>query len=361
MTTIVKIMPITKMHPTARTVSARQSGQANRLVALLTYDGVNAFNLAAAHEVFGLSNMGSDWYRVAVCNERPGDPCRTGAQLQVVADSGLSAVANAGTVVVPGWHDIDVAPPPALLATLRCAHDRGARIMSICSGTFVLAAAGLLDGRRVTTHWAHADLLAMRYPSLKVDASVLYVDDGDVLTSAGRAAGLDLCVHVVRRDFGPEVANNVARRLVIPSHREGGQAQLTPRPVCGDGEPLADLLAWARAHLGEDLSIERLAEKAHMSRRTFIRRFEEATGVSPGRWVMQERLSKACALLEGTDWAIEAVATTTGFGSAGALRHHFREQLHTSPGHYRSSFRPSVRHIASLQAAPDELARRRSA
>ena len=311
----------------------------NRLVALLAYDGVNAFELGIAHEVFGLPNMGGDWYRVAVCAEHPGRPYRAGRQLQVVAEAGLPTLARAGTVVVPGWSDVDAEPPPTLLNALRRAHARGARIMSICSGVFVLAAAGLLDGRRVASHWAHADALARRYPALNVDASVLYTDNGDGLTSAGRAAGLDLCVHLVRRDFGPAVANDVARRLVIPAHREGGQSQYIARPVFGDDSPLADLIAWVREHLGEELSIDRLAGKARMSRCTFIRRFEEATGSSPGQWLMQERLSRAQSLLEATDWSIEDVATAIGLGSPEALRHHFRERLGTSPTRYRSIFR----------------------
>jgi AraC family transcriptional regulator, transcriptional activator FtrA len=313
----------------------------NRLVAILAYDGVNAFELGIAHEVFGLPNMGPGWYEMSVCAAVPSRPCRASHQLGVVADAGLPTMARAGTVVVAGWDDIDAAPPPVLLTALRRAHARGARIVSICSGVFVLAAAGLLQGRRVAVHWAQAEALAQRYPELEVDATVLYVDDGDVLTSAGRAAGLDLCVHVVRRDFGPEVANQVARRLVIPVHREGGQAQFIPRHVVAHAEPLSGLLEWAREHLDEDLSIERMAERARMSRRTFIRRFEATTGSAPGTWVMQERLSRACGVLEATGLSIEEVATTTGFGSAENMRHHFRARLGTSPARYRLSFCPT--------------------
>jgi AraC family transcriptional activator FtrA len=322
------------------------SSSRERTVALLAYDGVNAFELGIADEVFGLPHMGPGWYRVVVCADQPGRPRRAGDRLKVVAVTGLDFLPRAGTVVVPGWHDIDEVPPPRVLAALRRAHARGSRIVSICSGVFVLAAAGLLDGRRVAVHWAHADELARRHPRVVVDPQVLYVDDGDILSSAGRAAGLDLCVHLVRRDFGPAVANDVARRLVIPAHREGGQAQFIPRPVRGDAEPLAGLLDWARQHLGGDLTIDRLAERAGLTRRTFIRRFEQATDLAPGEWVLQERLAEARSLLESTAMAIEDVATTIGFGSAEALRHHFRERFGTSPRQYRASFRPPVAQVA---------------
>jgi AraC family transcriptional regulator, transcriptional activator FtrA len=197
----------------------------NHVVAILAYDGVNAFELGIAAEIFGLLNMGPGWYRVIICADRPGQPLTTGSFVKIVADAGLSSLRQAGTIIVPGWQDIDATPLHALLEALGRAHARGTRIASICSGVFVVAAAGLLAGRRVAAHWANAEHLARKYPQLSVDPNVLYVDDGDILSSAGRAAGLDLCVHIVRRDFGPEVANEVARRLVIPAHREGGQAQ----------------------------------------------------------------------------------------------------------------------------------------
>jgi AraC family transcriptional activator FtrA len=311
----------------------------NTLVAVLAYDGVNTFELGTALEVFGLPNMGPDWYRVIVCADRPGRPLAAAGGVKVVADAGLQSLRQAGTVIVPGWEDIEASPPAALLAALRSAHARGARIVSICSGVFVLAAAGLLAGRRVTAHWANAETLARKYPRLRVDPGVLYVDDGDIMSSAGRAAGLDLCLHIVRRDFGTEVANHVARRMVIPAHREGGQAQFIPRPLQTEGDPLAEVFAWARRHLDQDLAIANLAARAHMSRRTFIRRVEDASGVSPGEWVLQERVAQARKLLEATKMSIEQVATATGFGSADTLRHHFRTRLDTSPARYRSTFR----------------------
>lgn len=311
----------------------------NNQVAVLAYDGVNAFELGLAVEVFGLPNMGPDWYQVVVCAERPGEPLAAGNGVKIVADHGFPSLQQAGTIIVPGWQDIDAVPPDALLDALRTAHARGARIASICSGVFVVAAAGLLEGRRVAAYWARAEALARKHPSLRVDPDVLYVDDGDVMSSAGRAAGLDLCVHIVRKDFGAEVANDVARRLVIPAHREGGQAQFIPRPVWAEGGPLVELRTWMRDHLDQDLTIADLAAKARMSRRTFIRRFEEAAGVPPGEWVVQERTAQARALLEATGMSVEEVATAVGFGSADTLRHHFRTRLDTSPTRYRMGFR----------------------
>ena len=333
MTAIIKIMP--KRHDS----DGHNGWRGNRNVALLAYDGVNAFELGIALEVFGLSNMGPDWYRVVVCAARPGVPLAASGGVRIVADAYFSFLQQAGTIIVPGWHDIDAAPAEAVLNELRRARSRGTRIASICSGVFVMAAAGLLDGRRVAAHWAHADALARKHPALAVDAKVLYVDDGDIMSSAGRAAGLDLCVHIVRSDFGPEIANEVARRLVIPAHREGGQAQFIPSPVLAEGHPLIELHAWIREHLAGDLSIRALAERAHMSRRTFIRRFEEATGLPPGEWVAQERVARARSLLEATRMSIEDIATSVGFGLADALRHHFRERFDTSPMRYRLGFR----------------------
>jgi AraC family transcriptional activator FtrA len=331
----VKIMP---SKPVRSNRSKSHADSAQRVVAVLAYDGVSAFELGLTLEVFGLSNMGPDWYRVVVCSERPGQPLTTNNGLKVIADAGIGALARADTIIVPGSRDI-VEASPALLDALRRAHRRGARVASICAGAFILAAAGLLDGRRATTHWAHTEALARRYPRLQVDANVLYVDDGDIMTSAGRAAGLDLCLHIVRSDHGTEIANNVARRLVIAPHREGGQAQYIRQPVPAvEGDALAAVFAWAQRHLDRDLAISTLAARARMSRRTFIRRFEDATGMSPGEWVVQTRVAKARQLLEATRIPIEGVATETGFGSADAMRHHFRLRLGTSPAHYRAAF-----------------------
>jgi AraC family transcriptional activator FtrA len=338
----VKIMPseITPGLPARSNRRKPRSEGAQHVVAVLAYDGVSAFELGLAIEVFGLSNMGTDWYRVVVCSERPGQKLAANDGLKLVADAGLGALARADTIIVPGSRKIIEAPPVALLDALRRAHRRGARVASICAGAFILAAAGLLDGRRATTHWAHTEALARRYPRVQVDANVLYVDDGDIMTSAGRAAGLDLCLHIVRSDHGAEIANHVARRLVIAPHREGGQAQYIRQPVPPiEGDALAAVFGWAQRHLDRDLTISSLAARARMSRRTFIRRFEDATGMSPGEWVVQTRVAKARELLEATQIPIEGVATETGFGSADAMRHHFRLRLGTSPAHYRAAFR----------------------
>jgi AraC family transcriptional activator FtrA len=344
---IVNIMPskITPVPP-IRSSRGKSRGQvAQRVVAVVAYDGVSAFELGLTLEVFGLSKMGPDWYRVVVCSERPGRPLTANNGLKVIADAGMGALARADTIIVPGSRDI-VESSPALLDALRRAHRRGARVASICAGAFILAAAGLLDGRRATTHWAHADALSRRYPGVQVDANVLYVDDGDIMTSAGRAAGLDLCLHIVRSDHGTEIANQVARRLVIAPHREGGQAQYIRQPVPAiEGDALAVVFDWAQRHLDRDLTISSLAAKAGMSRRTFIRRFEGATGMSPGEWVVQTRVAKARELLEATRIPIEGVATETGFGSADAMRHHFRLRLGTSPAHYRAAFRAPANQV----------------
>lgn len=333
MTLIVKIMP------NDLTQSRRRDTRTNRLVAIVAYEGVNAFELGMALEVFSLKDMGPNWYQIVLCADRPGRKLDAGNGLQIVVDEGLEALKRAGTIIVPGWRNVDALPPPRLLEALGAAHKRKARIVSICSGVFVLGAAGLLDGRRVTAHWAEADKLARRHPRLQVDPNVLYVDDGDILSSAGRAAGLDLCLHIVRRDYGMNIANHVARRLVVAPHRDGGQAQFIPQPVRPATDPLIDVYAWARQNIDRDLAVANLAAKARMSRRTFIRRFTAATGLSPGEWVMEARVKEAQILLETNDLSVEQVATAAGFGSADALRHHFRTRLHTSPQRYRNAFR----------------------
>ncbi|WP_441236148.1 DJ-1/PfpI family protein [Bradyrhizobium sp. 930_D9_N1_4] len=336
MPVIVKIMPNNAPSPRRSETSRRK-----QTVAVLAYDGVNAFELGLAVEVFG---MATDWYRVVICSERPGKPLKANNGLKVVVDEGLRTLSRADTIIVPGSLDIMDSPPPLLLDALRRAHKRGTRVASICAGAFILAAAGLLDGRRATAHWAHTETLARRYPLTQVDANVLYVEDGNVMSSAGRAAGLDLCLHIVRRDFGAEIANRIAQRLVIAPHRDGGQAQFIPQPVRkAEGDVLASVFVWAQRHLDRDLTIANLASQAGMSRRTFIRRFEDATGMSPGEWVVQARVAKARELLEGTRLPVESVATETGFGSADTMRHHFRARLGTSPALYRAAFRAPLR------------------
>ncbi|MBM0259027.1 transcriptional regulator FtrA [Micromonospora sp. 4G55] len=312
-----------------------------RTVAVLAYPGMSVFETGIVTEVFGLPRpeFDVDWYALTVCAERPGPvPVVGGAALHT--PYGLGVLARAGTVIVPGVPDVTAEPSPELVTALRRAHRAGARIMSICSGAFALAGAGLLDGRRATTHWRYADLLARRYPRVEVDPDVLYLDDGDVLTSAGSAAGLDLCVHVVRRDFGAAIANAVARRLVIPPHRDGGQAQFIEAPVPADpgDDRIARSMDWALAHLAEPLTVQRLARQAHMSSRTYLRQFARAAGTSPIRWLIDQRVRASLVLLESTGLSVAEVARSVGFDSAVTYRHHFGRAMRTSPSAYRRAF-----------------------
>ncbi|WP_328702517.1 transcriptional regulator FtrA [Belnapia arida] len=293
-------------------------------------------------EVFGLPRpeMGEDWYRFAVASVEPG-PLRATGGVRLMVDGTLDLLAEAGTVVVPGWRSVDALVPEALIATPRDAHAQGARILSLCSGAFVLAAAGLLEERDATTHWRYADRLVAQYPGLRFVPDVLYVDGGSVLTAAGSAAGLDLCLYLVRRDWGPEVANRIARRLVVPAHRQGGQAQYVERPVPREragGSRLGPLLDRVRGALDQDWTVERLASEAALSPRGLHRHFHNATGLSPGAWLVAERVARARELLEGTLIPIEKLATSCGFGSAATLRYHFRNVLGSSLAEYRARF-----------------------
>lgn len=300
--------------------------------------------------------MGPNWYRYAVCGVEPG-PLRAAGGLTVTPDHGLERLAEANLVVVPGWRGIEAPVPMALVDALRAAHARGARLMSLCSGVAVLAAAGLLVGRAATTHWRHAEAVAARWPDIRLDPGVLYVDHGDVATAAGSAAGIDLCLHVVRRDFGAAAANTVARRLVVPPHREGGQAQFVPAPVprAHEAARLAPLIDWLRATLDEQHGVAALAARAGMSQRTFQRRFAETTGLAPGAWLLAERLRRACALLEDPACPrLDAVAEACGFGAAATLRHHFRARFGCSPAAWRRSFggQPSAGRRGAASAVP---------
>lgn len=316
----------------------RLPGPANRRVAALVYDGLCTFEFGIAVEMFGLPRPElANWYDFHLCAVDRG-PMRAAGGMRVLADGGLDELGEAGTIIVPGWRGADAPPPEPLLAALRAAHARGARLLSFCSGVFVLAAAGLLDGRRATTHWRYVDALASRHPRIRIEPDVLYVDEGALLTSAGSAAALDLSLHLIRRDYGPQVANTVARRAVVPAHRDGGQAQFIQSPLPAQGEGLGALLAWMRAHLEQPLSLAVLAARARMSERTLLRRFEEATGCSPRQWLVRERLGRARQLLEGSDVGVDRVAEMCGFGSADTLRHHFRQHLRLSPARYRERF-----------------------
>jgi transcriptional regulator GlxA family with amidase domain len=310
-------------------------------VATLLYDGVNPFELGVAIEIFGVERpeLGISWYRFLLCAAEAG-PVRTFGNLLLNAPHTLADAAEADIVIVPGPRPGIVPVSAALLDALRCAYARGARILSFCTGAFILAEAGLLDGRRVTTHWRWTAELAARYPKAQVDAGVLYIDDGQVLTSAGTAAAIDLSLHVVRQDYGAEIAAAVARRMVVPPQRSGGQAQYieTPLVVADEEEPFGTTLAWMAAHLHEDLTVEQMAARAVMSPRTFARRFRATLGASPYHWLLQQRVGLAQRLLETSDEPIEGIAARCGFSSAATLRLHFRRLLRLSPQSYRAAF-----------------------
>ncbi|MDM8355885.1 GlxA family transcriptional regulator [Pandoraea communis] len=306
-------------------------------VAVLLLPGFVSFDMAIPGEMFArvhLANVGQP-YRVALCAETR----RVRSDLFCVEiEYGLDWLAQADTIMVPGIADIHASASPKVLAALREAASRGVRIASICSGAFVLAAAGLLDGRRATTHWLAAAELAQRYPAIKVDPAVLFVDEGNVLTSAGAAAGIDLCLHLIRRDYGAAAAAQAARLAVVPLARDGGQAQFirddTPIPA----QSLQPLLEWIRRHLKTPLTLDRIAHRAHMSTRTLTRRFLTETGMPPLQWLLAARVRRAQELLEATALSIEQVAQEAGFGSATSLREHFRRIAGTSPGQYRRNF-----------------------
>jgi len=302
---------------------------------------VAMFELSVACEVFGIDRpeLVDPWYVHRVAGAGPG-PHLSPEGVRVEPPYGLDELERADTVILPA-RSFPGDPPADVLDALRAAHRRGARMLSVCTGAFVLAAAGLLDGKPATTHWMWAAELSARYPKVLLDPKVLYVDAGDVLTSAGTAAGIDLMLHVVRLDHGADVANAVARRMVVPPHRDGGQAQFVDLPMPeSDGEDvLAGVLGWMLEHVDEDLSVEHLARRAHTSPRTFARRFRAVTGTTPHQWLLSQRVLLAQRLLETTDEPVEAVAQRSGFGSAGALRQHFVRAVSASPRAYRRAFR----------------------
>jgi transcriptional regulator GlxA family with amidase domain len=312
-------------------------------VAVLVCDGVAAFELGVVCEVFGLdrSPQGLPSYDFAVCAGHPG-PIRCKSGFTLVPEYGLDRAEQADLIVIPPYDDVYLLdPPPAMLEAIRAGVARGARVLSVCSGAFVLAAAGVLDGRRATTHWMHAEELAKRFPQLDVDPGVLYVEDGPIITSAGTAAGIDACLHLVRTEHGAAVANAIARRMVVPPHRDGGQAQFVEAPVPaqrGTNDELADVLDWAINQLGEDLSVDAMAKRALMSPRTFARRFKAVTGTTPHSWLVQQRVLHAQRLLEEGGLSVEEVARRCGFASASGLREHFRRVRGTSPRAYQQLF-----------------------
>lgn len=316
------------------------------LVAVLALDHVVGFDLGTPTQVFSAARDedGRRLYDVRVCT--PGSaPVRSSAGFTITPDYGLELLAEADTVVVSGvGHGsrvlADGTVEPEVRDALRAAADRGARAVSVCTGAFVLAAAGLLDGRRATTHWAHADKFRELFPHVDLDPDVLFVDGGEVLTSAGVGAGVDLCLHLVRNDHGSEVANMAARRCVVPPWRPGGQSQYIVRPVPEVADTsTAAARAWALEHLAEPLDLRSLADRSRMSVRTFTRRFREETGASPGKWITQQRVERARHLLETTDLAVDQVARHAGFGTGAALRQQMTAVLGVPPSVYRTTFR----------------------
>lgn len=317
----------------------------SHLVVAVAYDRLCAFEFGCVVELFALQRpeLGVPWYRFAVCSAERGS-LRAAGGIRVSAPHSLKILERADTIIIPGWRDADEPPPSKLLQKIRAAYDRGARVCSICSGVFVLAAAGVLDGKTVTTHWRYAQRLAQRYPALRVEPNALYVDEGQVMTSAGSAAGLDMLIHLVRRDYGPRIANMVAQRLVIPPHRDGDQAQYVPRPVATDETGrLSRLLDWVRANLGAQHSVASLSKRANMSPRTLLRRFKEATGLAPGEWLVRERVAVAREMLESGRVPIARVSDRAGFGSQESFRRHFRLAVGAAPAAYQRRFLRVVR------------------
>lgn len=314
-------------------------------VAAVVLNGFQPFELGVVCEVFGIDRRGDGLppYDFDVVGAEPG-PLRSSNAFTIQPVCGLERLRDADLIAVPAVGEGRLATreplPEPLLAELRAAVERGARVLSVCSGAFVLGEAGLLDGRRCTTHWRYADELTSRFPAAKVDPDVLYVDDDPVFTSAGTAAGIDACLYLVRKAQGSRVANGIARRMVVPAHREGGQAQYVIAPVPSQGEgAVGELLDWLRANLAEQVTVADMALRVHMSARTFARRFTQETGTTPQRWITGQRVLLAQQLLEDTDETVEVIAERCGFGSVTVFRHHFRAWRGTTPNAYRQAFR----------------------
>ncbi len=310
------------------------------LVVAVAYDNLCTFEFGCTVEVFALNRpeLGVPWYKFGVCSaERK--PLKALGGVRFHAPHSLSLLDRADTIVIPGWRDADEIPPLSLIKKIRTAYERGARFCTICSGVFVLAAAGILEGKKVTTHWRYAEKLAARYPGVQVEPNALYIDEGQILTSAGSAAGLDMFLHLVRHDYNARVANMVAQRLVIPPHRDGGQAQFIPRPVVStDENRLSKLLDWLRTHPAQNHTVQSLARRASMSTRTLQRKFKECTGMAPYEWLTHERVAIAKDLLESDRISLARVAEKVGFESAETFRRHFRLQTGLSPSVYRQRF-----------------------
>ncbi len=314
-------------------------------VAIIAFEGISPFHLSVPCAIFGEDRTGTDMpkFELRVCSAEQ-DRLNTSAGFSLETRYGLKDIARAAIIIVPSWRDTSEIPPKALLDALRRAHKRGALIVGLCLGSYVLAAAGLLDGLAATTHWHWANDLATRYPAISVNPNVLYVDEGNIITSAGTAAAIDCCLHILRRQYGAEVANHVARRMVVSPHRQGGQAQYISQPVrdVSTVDRFADVLDWISGHLDKPHSLDALANRALMTRRTFTRRFKQVMGVTLGEWMLSQRLGLAQQLLETTRYGIETVAVKAGFGSAVSLRQHFNLAFKTSPSNYRRAFRNDI-------------------
>jgi transcriptional regulator GlxA family with amidase domain len=316
------------------------------VVAALVGTRAAAFELGTVHEVFGIdrSEYADPWYECRLVAAYGSPVPVSDASWTISTPYSLPSLEEADTIAVVTWPDFDLPAKPEVLDAIRAAHARGARIISVCTGAFLLAEAGLLDGKRATTHWRFVDELAKRYPSIDLDCDVLYVDAGDgIYTSAGTGAGVDLCLHLVRLDHGADVANAVARRMVVPPQRDGGQAQFVnmPVPCCADDDPIASTLEWALENLDQPLRVEHLARHSLLSPRTFARRFRSATGTTPMQWLARQRVLHAQRLLETTDLSVDGIAERCGFGTGTVLRAHFRRVTGTSPQSYRRTFRPA--------------------
>ena len=333
------------LSPARRSDSPRlsRSDRDGHLVAAIVGTSVAAFELGTAHEVFGLdrSEYASPWYRFRVVSAFGSTVPVTQGDWTISTPWTLDDLDEVETVILPVWPGRSDPAPTELLDALRTVHARGGRLVSVCTGAFLLAQAGLLEGRRATTHWMYTDEFAKAYPDIEVDSDVLWVDAGDgVYTSAGTAAGIDLCLHIVRLDHGADVANKIARRMVVPPQRDGGQAQFVdaPLPPLPADDPIARTLDWIVTHLDEPMTVDDLAARAMLSPRSFARRFRSATGTTPVQWVLRQRVLHAQRLLETTDLPVDRVAERCGFGTATALRAHFRRVVGTTPTAYRRTF-----------------------
>jgi len=309
-------------------------------IAIVAFERISPFHLSAPCVVFGDRHPGVPPFDFAVCATQPGRLATT-AGFSIVVEHGLEKLLTADTIIVPSWRDPAERAPAALLAALVAAHKRGARIVGLCLGAYVLAQAGLLNGRAATTHWAYAEDFARRHPGVRLQPDVLYLEDGRMLTSAGTVAAIDCCLYMLRQQLGGEIANSVARRLVVPPHRQGGQAQFVTQPLPANATDarLSGLLDWVRAHLDQTHTLDSLAARATMSRRTFTRHFRQMTGATVGAWLLGERLALAQRLLESSSHSVETVSNLAGFGSAVSLRQHFRTAFGVSPVAWRRTFR----------------------